>query len=250
MRFSDFRKIFNNIFFCQNFPPNIIGVRFYDKWTKENSGGLPLHNTRQEFIDFFTNPQYYFQISKPGKIIICLCQDDVRLHGAKFPFEEYIKKVCMVVFKVKDEMVIDSFDGRIDQTVIAQRRDLSIELNLEKGSYIVIPSLKDKGVCANFYLEFYFEDELISNTKNNKFSFDQFKYNTIIKKLGQPVKCELINEYIASEVKMTSKNKLDFIISAFQYSIMNEENINKLKNRGFNYSQNNDDEDFDYDYDI
>ena len=249
MRFSDFRKIFNNIFFCQNFPHNIIGIRFYDEWTIENSGGLPLHNTRQEFIDFFTNPQYYFQINKPGKIIICLCQNDGRLQGSKFPFEQYIKKVCMIVFKVKEEMPIDTFDGRIEQTVIAQRRDLSIELNLERGSYIVIPSLKDKGVCTNFYLEFYFEDELISNTKNNKFSFEQLKYRTIIKKLGQPAKCELISEYIASEVKMTSKNKIDFIISAFQYSIMNEENNNKINNKGFSYNQNIDDEE-DFDYDI
>ena len=244
MRYSDFRKIFNNIFFCQNFPPNYIGVRFYDEWTKENSGGLPLHNTKQELIDFFRNPQYYFQIKKPGKIIISLLQNDGRLYGAKFPFEEYVKKVCLIIFKTNSDDPIDSFNGRVDQTVIAQRRDLSIELNLEKGSYIAIPSLKDKGVCTTFYLEFYFEDELIENTKNNNFNFSQLKYTTI-KRLRGESKCELINEYIASEMKMTSKNKLDFIISAFQYSLKNEEqNQNQMNRKGNNFNDSYEDEDF------
>ena len=247
MRFSDFRQIFNNIFFCQNFPPSFIGVRFYDEWTEENSGGLPLHNTKQEFLDFFTNPQYYFQIRKSGKVIICLLQNDGRLYGGKFPFDESIKKVCLIVFKATREETINSFDKRIDQTVIAQRKDLSIELNLDKGSYIVIPSCKDKGTCTNFNLEFYFEDELISNTKNNEFNFNQLKY-TYITKLGPSVKYELIDEYISSEMKMASKNKLDFIISAFQYSIQNyeENNINQTKKTN-DFNQYNDDEDFNYD---
>ena len=246
MRFSDFRKIFNNIFFCQNFPPTIIGVRFYDKWTKENSGGLPLHNTNQEFIDFFRNPQYYFQINKAGRVIICLLQEDGRLYGTKFPFEEYIKKVCLIVFKVKNENPINTFDGRVDQTVIAQRRDLSLDLNLERGSYIAIPSLKDKGVCANFNLEFYFEDELLTNKGNKEFNFDQLKNGTIIKKLDTPAKYELIKEYIASQLKMTSKNKLDYIKSVFQSIIKKnkEENNNKKTNKGFDYNEYNDDEDF------
>ena len=243
MRFSDFRKMFNNILFCQNFSPNIIGVRFYDEWTKENSGGLPLHSTKQEFIDFFTNPQYYFKIDKAGKVVICLLQNDGRLMGGKFPFEENVKKVCLLVFKTKNEMPLDSFDGRIDQTFISQRRDLSLELNLEKGSYIAIPSLKDKGECAKFYLEFYFQDELLSNTKNNKFNFNQLKFTTI-KRLREEVNYELIKEYIASEMTMTSKNKLDFIFSAFQYSIKNDENNNKQNNKGFKFKDSFEDEDF------
>ena len=32
MCFEDFRSIFNKIFLCQDFPPNIIDVRFYDEW--------------------------------------------------------------------------------------------------------------------------------------------------------------------------------------------------------------------------
>ena len=139
--------------------------------------------------------------------------------------------------------VLDTFDGRVDQTVIAQRRDLSLELMLDAGSYIAIPSLKDKGVCTSFYLEFYFEDILLENTKNNEFNFNQLK-NTKIKRLGEKVKCELINEYIASEMKMTSKNKLDFIISAFQYSLKNYENENKVKQNGINFNDSYEEEDF------
>ena len=245
MRFSDFRKIFNNIFFCQNFPPSYIGVRFYDKWTNKNSGGLPIHNTEKEFRDFFLNPQYYFELKKPGKVIICLLQNDGRLYGEKFPFQKYVKKVCLLVFKTKNDSPIDNFDGHVDQTVIAQRREICLELDLQAGKYIAIPSLKDKKDYTTFNLEFYFEDVLLSNTKNNKFNFNQLKYTYIIK-LGDNPKCELINEYIASEVKMASKNKLDFIISEFQYSLKREED-NKKNNENvnkFNLNNSYEDEDF------
>ena len=250
MRFSDFRKIFNNIFFCQNFPPSFIGVRFYDNWNKNNSGGLPLHNTDEEYRDFFKNPQYFFEIKKSGKVIICLLQNDGRLYGAKFPFQKYVKKVCLLLFKTRNEHPIDSFDDHIDQTVITQRREICLELNLQAGKYIAIPSLKDKNDYTNFNLEFYFEDELLSNTKNNKFDFKQLKYTNIkkinIKKTTEEPKFELINEYIASEVKMASKNKLDFIISEFQYSLKREEN-NKKNNDNINkFNLNNSDDDDDF----
>ena len=245
MRFSDFRKIFNNIFFCQNFPPSYIGVRFYDRWTAQNSGGLPISNTEQAFRDFFLNPQYYFEIKKPGKVIICLLQNDGRLYGEKFPFQNYVKKVCLLVFKTKNQRPIDSFDDHVSQTVIAQRREICLELDLQPGKYIAIPSLKDKKDYTTFNLEFYFEDVLLSNTQDNKFDFKQLKY-TYIKKLGDNPKCELINEYIASEVKMASKNKLDFIISEFQYSLKREEE-NKKNNENvnkFNLNNSYEDEDF------
>ena len=244
MRYSDFRKIFNNIFFCQNFPPSFIGVRFYDKWTVENSGGLPLHNTEIEFRSFFKNPQYFFELKKPGRVIICLLQNDGRFYEEKFPFQSYVKKVCLIVFKAKNESRINNFDEHVDQTVIAQRREISLELDLKAGKYIAIPSLKDKNDLTNFNLEFYFEDVLLSNTKNNKFSFDQLKY-TNIKKLGEEPKCELINEYIASEVKMAEKNKLDFIISEFQYSLKREEE-NAKKGENMQRLNLNDSEDDDY----
>ena len=245
MRFSDFRKIFNNIFFCQNLPPSYIGVRFYDKWTKNNSGGLPIGNTEREFRSFFLNPQYYFEIKKPGKVIICLLQNDGRLYGEKYPFQKYVKKVCLILFKTMNDSPIDNFDNHVDQTVIAQRREISLELNLQAGKYIAIPSLKDKNDYTSFNLEFYFEDELLYNTKNDLFDFKQLKY-TKIKKLGDNPKCELINEYIASEVKMASKNKLDFIISEFQYSLKREEENkkNEEKFKKFELNNESDDEDF------
>ena len=245
MRFSDFRKIFNNIFFCQNFPPSYIGIRFYDKWDAKNSGGLPLHNTNEELHDFFLNPQYFFEIKKPGKVIICLLQNDGRLYGDKFPFQKYVKKVCLIVFKARSERPIDNFNDHIDQTVIAQRREICLELNLQAGKYIAIPSLKDKGDYTSFKLEFYFEDELLYNTKNNKFDFKQLK-NTNIKKFGDNPQCELINEYIASEVKMASQNKLDFIISEFQYSLKKEEENKKNEGKIISQNLNNSYEDEDF----
>ena len=144
------------------------------------------------------------------------------------------------------KFALNNCDGRIDQTYIVQRKAVGLELNLEKGSYIAIPCTKTKGDCAKFYLEFYFEDELLKNTENNEFKFDQLKY-TRIKKLNGPTRCELINEYIASEVKLTSKNKLDFIIYAFQYSLKSDENKDKKqKSKSHNFNQSVEDEDIDY----
>ena len=79
----------------------------------------------------------------------------------------------------------------------------------------------------------------------NKIHFKQLKY-TNIKKFGDDAKCELINEYIASEVKMASKNKLDFIISEFQYSLKKEEENKKYGDKTNKFDLNNSysDEDF------
>jgi len=163
---------------------------------------------------------------------------------------DYMEQNSLLLFKTRNEHPIDSFDDHIDQTVITQRREICLELNLQAGKYIAIPSLKDKNDYTNFNLEFYFEDELLSNTKNNKFDFKQLKYTNIkkinIKKTTEEPKCELINEYIASEVKMASKNKLDFIISEFQYSLKREEN-NKRNNDNINkFNLNNSDDDDDF----
>ena len=230
MRYSDFRKIFNRFYFCQNFPPNYIGIRFYDEWTKENSGGLPINNTQQEYDDFLINPQYYLEIQNSGKVIINLLQNDGRLLGLR-P-NEYNKKVCIILFKTKNDNPKKDFEGEVDHTLITQRRDLNFEINLKKGSYIVIPSLLKKGDCAPFNLEFYFKDELLPHNIDEEFDCSLLKY-TIIKRLGKSVKCELINEYIASEMKMASKNKLEFILSAFQHSLKNQNIIEKTKGNNF-----------------
>ena len=247
MCFKDFRTIFNQIFLCQDFPPNIIGVRFYDEWKEENSGGLPLNNTKQEYIDFYRNPQYYIEIKKSGKIIINLYQEDARLVGKKS--EQYNKRVCILLFKAKNEEKLDNFNDKIALTKMTLCRVVTLEYPLKQGSYIVIPSCVNKGDCASFTIEFYFEDILLSNTKKNRFNFNQLKY-TKIKRLGESVKCELINEYIPSEVEMVSKNKYNFIISAFQYSLKNEIEINNQKNKiNLNYFDNTDDDnDIDYKY--
>ena len=243
MRYSDFRKVFNNFFFCQNFPPNYIGVRFYDQWTIENSGGIPQSNTQQEFEDLMKNPQYYINKRKKGKLIINLLQEDSRLIG--FKPAEFNKKVCVTLFKTKDEKRKNTFNDIVKMSLVIQRRDLYFEAMLDKGEYIVMPSIYNKGDCFPFIIEFYFDDELSSNTKNNQFDFNQLKYTTI-KRLGENIKYELINEYIASEAKLVSKNKLDFIISSFKSSLKNikNEKNKEQKTNGINFNNSHEEESF------
>ena len=243
MRYSDFRKIFNNFLFCQNFPPNYIGVRFYDQWTEENAGGIPKTDNKQEYIDFMKNPQYYINLGRRGKLIVNLLQDDSRLLG--FTPGEYNKKVCVTLFKTKNKMPKNIYSEAIKSSLITQRRDLYFEAIVEKGEYIIMPSTYKKGDCSSFIIEFYFEDELFSETKNNKFSLDQLK-NTTIRRFGGDVKYELINEYIASEVEIASKNKLDFIMSSFKYSLRNLKNEKKeITNK---QKTNDNDNDIDIEY--
>ena len=45
-------------------------------------------------------------------------------------------------------------------------------------------------------------------------------------------------------MKLTSKNKLDFIISAFQFSLKNEENNKKVSTKNMIFNQSYDEEDF------
>ena len=76
MGFSDFRKIFDKIFICVDLPSNFLGLRYYDSWTINESGGIPTSNTSEEFENFAKNPQYYISIKNPTLFHISICQRD------------------------------------------------------------------------------------------------------------------------------------------------------------------------------
>ncbi len=77
MCFSDFRKIFNKLFVCIDFlPDSYVGVRFFDEWTEQDSGGIPLNNTEDEFYKWASNPQYYLKLERDSDVSISLLQKD------------------------------------------------------------------------------------------------------------------------------------------------------------------------------
>jgi hypothetical protein len=55
MCFSDWRRYFNNLFACVDFPDSWSGVRFTGEWTLNNSGGIP-GEARESYAKWARNP--------------------------------------------------------------------------------------------------------------------------------------------------------------------------------------------------
>ena len=232
MCFSDFRKIFNKLYICVNYPPEYIGIRYYGKWTSKETGGLPINNKPSEFQDFYKNPQYYFSMGKGSKVYITLLQEDGRLSGKKFPFGEIVKKVCLLLFRTRGKRRIDDFNNIIDKTLIVQRRDLSMEIELEKGEYVIIPSTLTKGEYANFCIEIYIEDTLQKGRKGEPFTFDRLTNFRMEKLGGEDAKYELIKDTLSEEAEGVRENKKEFIFAQFKNCLQNNDDTDYTYGRG------------------
>lgn len=251
MCFSDFRRIFNKLFICVNFPPDYIGIRYHGKWTKTESGGLPINNTKKEYEDFANNPQYYLEKENDGTVFISLLQNDGRLTGTKFPFPNAVRKACLLVFKTKNKQRVTDLSGLIDKTLIVQRRDLNLELNLPRGEYIIMPSTLKKGEVGDFVIEVYLEDKIISKgRKGEPFSFDRLK-NTNMEKLGgEPAEVELIQNDRAEEINNVLEYKKEFMFAQFQNCLKDDDDANYEHGKGAGKTGGKvEEEEEDYDYD-
>ena len=253
MCFSDFRNIFNKLFICKSFPPNYIGLRIFGQWTSKETGGLPI-NARQEKT-FYNNPQYYMERKIDGMVTISLLQNDGRLNGEKFPFPKTINKVCLLIFKTQQKRRVTSLNNLLEKTLIVNRRDSILELDLKKGNYVIIPSTYDNGKTGDYCLEFHFEDKLLEGSEIEGVNKINCLKNTVIEKLnGENARWEIISEFIASKSKKETTNKEQFIIQKFKDIIKDDDDYeygsNNNKKRGtilFKGNLNNDDdEEFDY----
>ena len=253
MCFSDFRNIFNKLFICKSFPPNYIGLRIFGQWTSKETGGLPI-NARQEKT-FYNNPQYYMERKIDGMVTISLLQNDGRLNGEKFPFPKTINKVCLLIFKTQQKRRVTSLNNLLEKTLIVNRRDSILELDLKKGNYVIIPSTYDNGKTGDYCLEFHFEDKLLEGSEIEGVNKIICLKNTVIEKLnGENARWEIISEFIASKSKKETTNKEQFIIQKFKDIIKDDDDYeygsNNNKKRGtilFKGNLNNDDdEEFDY----
>ena len=85
MCYRDWRSIFTTLYASINFPPEWSGLRYTDKWTKENSGGVPDKAGAEAWTK---NPQFIFELKADiTKLFISLGQNDGRLElGQQWPF--------------------------------------------------------------------------------------------------------------------------------------------------------------------
>ena len=252
MCFSDFRNIFNKLFICKSFPPNFIGLRIFGQWTSKESGGLPV-NQRQEKT-FYNNPQYFLSKTNDGLMAISLLQNDGRLVEPKFPYPNTINKVCLLIFKTQQKQRITNLNNLLEKTLIVNRRDSILELNLPKGSYVIIPSTFDYGKTGDYCLEFHFEDKILGSQTEGMNKITCLK-NTVIEKLGgEYAKWEIISEFIPDKAKKSNTNRDQFILQKFKDIIKDDDDYDygdkKNKKRGTVFNRgnlnNDDDEDFDY----
>ena len=251
MCFSDFRNIFNKLFICKSFPPSFIGLRIFGQWTREETGGLPI-NQKQEKT-FFNNPQYYLSKATDGPMTISLLQNDGRLVEPKFPYPKTINKVCLLIFETQQKRRVKDLNNLLEKTLIVNRRDSILELNLTKGSYVIIPSTFEYGKTGDYCLEFHFEDKIIGNELEGMNKITCLK-NTVIEKLGGiNARWEIISEFIPSKAKKSNTNRDQFILQKFKDIIKDDDDYeygeqNKKRGTAFNRGNlnNYDDEDFDY----
>jgi len=213
------------MFLCVDFPPNTIGIRFHDKWTTAESGGLPINNTPKEFVAWAKNPQYYLKIEKNTTIFISLIQNDGRLTKDKFPFPSITKKACIIVAKSDKKKKLVSYDKSEIKNVssVRQHRENSMQLLLPKGEYIIIPSIFKEGDTGEFNLQLYIDDEFVDENYNENNFLDKMKY-TKIERLEPKfnIKKEIIEEEL-SDFSHVLKRKKEFIYSQFK-SLINDPN--------------------------
>jgi len=186
MCFSDFRNIYTRLFFCIEFPPSYVGLLFKDKWTVEESGGIPINNKPEEMKSWAKNPQYYLKLEKETNIYISLMQKDGRLTNKKFPYADYTLKNCLIISNTKGKNKLTTFDSSnaINISQIRQHRENSVYCVLSKGEYIISACTFKEGDVGEFGLEIHLEDSFI-DTKNNSTNFENSLKSSYLERLGK-----------------------------------------------------------------
>ena len=187
-------------------------------------------------------------------VTISLLQNDGRLVEPKFPFPKTINKVCLLIFKTQRKEKVKNLNNLLEKTLIVNRRDSILEINLSRGSYIIIPSTFDYGKTGDYCLEFHYEDQIIGGELEGMNKVTCLKNSEIEKLGGEDSRWEIISEFIASKAKKSNTNRDQFILQKFKDIIKDDDDYeygqknNKKKGTIFNRGNlnNDDDEDFDY----
>lgn len=189
MSFNDFRKIFSKIYICIDFPPDVLSIRFSnDRWDSRSSGGVPVNNSPKEMEDWSKNPQYYMYVPKDNcELVISLVQRDGRSFNDVFPYSKNVKKCCLIIMNANKtgKKKMECFDGNEVKHISPIRacRENTIKENFDRGEYLIVPSILNKGETSEFQLEIHFPDSIkegYNANKNKNFTdFIDFKFEKI-----------------------------------------------------------------------
>jgi hypothetical protein len=220
MSYSDFRKLFNKLFVCIDFPPSFVGVKFADCWSKEESGGIPVSGTKEEMMKWAKNPQYYMSLEKDSTVMISLLQQDGRLSNSKFPYPDSTRKTCLIISRCSGRQKLTKFDNDnvVNISAVRQHRENSIYITLPKGEYIISACTFKPGDVGTFVLEIYFEDSFV-DTNYDETNFLQKLKSTKIERLGDPetkVQVSLKKETNPEDLQQVKEKKQNFIYNHFK----------------------------------
>ena len=194
MCYKHFISTWHNLSICKKFNKNYSGVRFFGNFIESNSGGTPYRNDPEMFENYLKNPQFLISLQKKTHLFLSLGQEDGRVKSKgeePFPFAKFIHPLSLTVFKLeRGRKQLNSFDTKAmkSRPFIKNYRDVQVDLTLEKGNYVVIPSTKLVGSFGKFFLNIYFD------CPKNKISFsnerDQFNYEPIVEEEETQIQME------------------------------------------------------------
>jgi len=159
MCFEDFQRIFCKLAICIKFPIEFQGIRFDSEWKGASAGGTPYRNHADQIRLWQGNTQFYFAPKQKTNLFISLGELDGRLRCSPenpYPYSSINYMSLIMVFKTdKDKPVDYDVKSIFALSPMRQDRDVSLEVLLEPGNYVIVPSTRDPGQEGQFYLSLY-----------------------------------------------------------------------------------------------
>eukprot|EP01091_Cochliopodium_minus_P010448 TRINITY_DN2764_c0_g1_i1.p1 TRINITY_DN2764_c0_g1~~TRINITY_DN2764_c0_g1_i1.p1 ORF type:complete len:538 (-),score=139.80 TRINITY_DN2764_c0_g1_i1:541-2154(-) len=169
MDYDDFVEYFNKLYVCRVYSDDV-GEKYYDKqfvssWSEETAGGCSNYRT------WLNNPQYFVNLPSDNHLFITLAQPDNRGEGMKYYKDGvgfYVIKHDYSAFKKK---IV--YQGEIvGKTEFTAAREVSLDLKLPKGRYVIVPASFQPTVGLKYILHTTYKkkdlsiSEIIEENKN------------------------------------------------------------------------------------
>jgi calpain len=156
MSYEDFIRIWTKVSLCVKFSNGYQSLRFINEWKGETAGGTPLKPSLEPM--WAKNTQYFIKVSKKTNVFISLGQNDGRLLASDtnvFPFIQNTHTAVIVVIKAGSDKPEPKMGKAHAMSTLKQFKEVSLEVDLDPGMYMIVPSTKDAGQEGKYYLTIY-----------------------------------------------------------------------------------------------
>lgn len=155
MAFCDFADVFNSVYVCRLFDTKVwTSIRTEGSWTEETAGGTLTSPSWKK------NDQFNLELKQQTNLVIILNQPDMRWRVHRGPeWNQYPKPIGFVILKHTDypnkQLTLNKqiLAGR-SRTFVAAR-EVSTEISLPSGRYVIVPSTFTPDVLGTFTLSVF-----------------------------------------------------------------------------------------------